>query len=117
MPLHAEPPAESTLYLSITVNHYLYDGLWPIRVDNGALWMSAEDAVRLGISAPKANASWINLSTAKHIQVNYDSLQQQLALTLPESELTHVQHLDAQPNHARDALPQAEEMGNLTLDY
>ena len=117
MPLHAEPPAESTQYLSITVNRYLYDGLWPVRVDNGALWMSAEDAVRLGISAPKANASWINLSTAKHIHVNYDSLQQQLALTLPESELTHVQHLDAQPNHARDALPQAEEMGNLTLDY
>ena len=117
MPLHAEPPAETTQYLSITVNRSLHDGLWPVRVDNGELWINVEDAARLGIAMPEASAPWVNLATVQGIQASYDGLQQQLALTLPEGKLASVQHLETAPHPASDALPQADEMGNLTLDY
>lgn len=117
MPLHAEPPAETTQYLSLTVNRSLHDGLWPVRVDNGELWINVEDAARLGIAMPEASAPWVNLATVQGIQASYDGLQQQLALTLPEGKLASVQHLETAPHPASDALPQADEMGNLTLDY
>lgn len=117
MTLHAEPSAENTQYLSITVNQYPHDGLWAIRVVNGALWITGEDAARLGIAPQKNNTSWINLSAQKNIQVNYDSLQQQLALMLPEDALTRTQQLEALQPHSAPLFAQAQAMGNLTLDY
>ncbi len=117
MTLHAEPPTANTQYLSVTVNHYAYDGVWAVRVVDNALWIATHDAVRLGISSGQAKTAWLNLSTLPGIQVNFDSLQQQLSLTLPEQALTHVQHLESQPRTASLATQQAQPLGNLTLDY
>lgn len=117
MTLHAEPPTANTQYLSVTVNHYTYDGLWAIRVVDNALWIAADDAVKLGIASGQVNADWLNLSALQNIEVDFDSLQQQLSLTVPEQALTHVQHLDGQPHATTPAWQQAQPLGNLTLDY
>ncbi|MEX3021404.1 fimbria/pilus outer membrane usher protein [Kluyvera sp. STS39-E] len=117
MTLRAEPPEENTQYIAITVNQYPHDGLWKIRVADDGLWIAGEDAAKLGIAPQKDHAPWINLTKQKDIQVNYDSLQQQMSLTLPEASLTRTQQLEAQPPHANRPLMQAQAMGNLTLDY
>lgn len=117
MTLHAEPPTANTQYLSVTVNHYTYDGLWAIRVEDNALWIASDDAAKLGIASGQTNADWLNLSARQGIEIDFDSLQQQLSLTVPEQALTHVQHLDSQPHAATPAWQQAQPLGNLTLDY
>ncbi|MGL5240355.1 MAG: fimbria/pilus outer membrane usher protein [Kluyvera ascorbata] len=117
MKLHAEPPTPNTQYLSVTVNHYTYDGLWAVHVTGNGLWIAAADAQKLGIAPESSAKGWLNLSAIEGLEAHFDSLQQQLSLTLSEHGLTHVQHLESRPRRSVQPLQQAQEMGNLTLDY
>lgn len=117
MTLHAEPSAKTTLYLSITVNHYVHDGLWAVRVEDNALWLASRDAKSLGIALNDGSRPWINLASRKDIKAEFDPLQQHLSLTLKPSALNHRQHLVSQPPPSSQVLPQAETMGTLSLDY
>ncbi|HFK4578032.1 TPA: hypothetical protein ACGZZR_000894 [Citrobacter sedlakii] len=97
MTLHAEPSAKTTLYLSITVNHYVHDGLWAVRVEDNALWLASRDAKSLGIALNDDSRPWIDLASRKDIKAEFDPLQQHLSLTLKPSALNHRQHLVSQP--------------------
>ncbi|WP_338000119.1 fimbria/pilus outer membrane usher protein [Enterobacter soli] len=113
----AEPLAEQTQWLAITLNHAERDGLWACRVAGDALWIARSDIKKLGLRAPADNHEWIELSALPGVQVSVDALAQQATILASASALDNQQHLVSKAPEHVSGYPLAEPISALTLAY
>jgi len=113
----AEPGADHTQWLAISLNHSVREGLWACRVEGDALWIARSDLKKLGLQAPDTPNEWVELSALSGLQVRIDPLTQEAIVTATAEALDNQQHLVSEAPMQQHSYPQAQPISGLTLAY